>query len=527
MTAVGTVERSKLASHPMPIEAPRENLRSRMVTLWPLFLAMAIGVVLRTLVTRSIWVDEAISVQQAQLSFHDMITTLRKHDVHPPFFATLLWLMVHLTGSTAEWVVRLPSLIAGTAFVPVMYAMARDLWDRRTARAAGFVAAVAPIAVWYAQEARMYAIWMLCASVAAWMQCRILRAWRDDGKAGGGKADWGIFVLCSGVLLYLQWFAVLPLVVQHAIFAIAALRSRSWRLVRHWLLSVGLSLLLLLPLIPYLADQLSTVFAPPTARDTPGQTGAAASAVSAQPPNIYAALANIIWAVWGYHADSTMVQLGALWPFALLACFAALGQLRTRHGPALGAIAILPAMALFILGFERRMLFELRYFTSSIPMVLLFISRVATTWARGPLTRLVLPFVLVATLGVGLVDQQVNQSNPRIYDFRGAVAWVKAQGNGDDLLLYTPLFLDHELTYYPPGMRTAPAGGFNPQLLRHDRGGTAGDRSIFVFASFLESPEVAAQVGKTLADLENSGNDEVGHHQVANVKVWEFRERRS
>lgn len=490
---------------------------------WPLVLAIVIGIVCRMVVTRSIWVDEAISVRQAQLTYEAMMLTLRQDDVHPPLFATILWLLVHLTGSTAEWVVRLPSMLAGVAFIAVMYAMARDLWDRRTAVVAGFVAAIAPIPVWYSQEARMYAIWMLLVTLTAWAQIRILRRDEAGGRRGGTWRAWIVFCLGSVGLLYLQWFAVLVILTQHAIFAVTALRRRSVRLARPWLVCVGVVVALFVPLVPFLADQIHTVVASPDGGNAPGQTGAAASGVSTQAPDIYAALADLIWAVWGYHSDSTMVQLGALWPLILLACFAALGRTRTRHGLVLVLIAVLPAAVLFLVGFEHRNFFELRYFTSTVPMLLLFLSRLAASWGRGPLTRTLLPLVVLASLAGGLADQQVNQSNPRTYNFRGAVAWVESRGESDDLLVYAPQFLNHELAYYRPGMKIEAADGFVPASLARGRPPRDGRRSVFVFASFLDRPEIAAQVGKTLADLKNSGAKQVYRYEVANVTVWQFR----
>ena len=52
--------------------------------------------------------------------------------------------------------VRVPSLIAATAMIPVLYAATREIYDKRAAFAAAALVAVAPFAVWYADEARMY-----------------------------------------------------------------------------------------------------------------------------------------------------------------------------------------------------------------------------------------------------------------------------------------------------------------------------------------------------------------------------------
>lgn len=501
----------------------REPLAARLKALWPLWLAMAIGIALRVIVTRSIWVDEAISIQQSQLPYPEMINTLKNDDVHPPLYDTVLWVLVHLTGSTAEYIVRLPSLLAGTACIPISYAMAQDLWNRRTAIVAGFVVAFAPVAVWYSQEARMYGIWMLGATILAWCQIRILRDVRE-GKGFGSLTDWAGFSVLTAGMIYVQWFTALPIITQHLIFLVAALRIRKAKFFRNWLLSIGVQLVLFAPLVPYMLDQFGNIIAAQGASTAPSQTGS--DAATTGKPDVYAAVANTIWSVWGYHADSTMVQLGALWPVAVLVCFAALGRVRDRNNLIILAIGILPPIMLFLIAFERRQFFELRYFDSTVPMLLLLVARSAASWGRGPLTRLLLPVVTVASLGAGLADQQVNQSNPRVYDFRGAVSWVKDNSQPQDVVLYAPNFLAHELEYYPSGLTTLDANSAHPD--RPQTGMPAipkQGRRVFVFGSFLEEPQVAGQVGGVLSELERSDNThKVAVHSLANVRVWEFKQ---
>ncbi|HEY9291669.1 MAG TPA: glycosyltransferase family 39 protein, partial [Microlunatus sp.] len=502
--------------------APRPSRLSRVAALWPLWIALALGIALRVIVTRSIWVDEAISIQQAQLPYSEMIRTLRDDDVHPPLFHTILWALVHLTGSTAEIVVRLPSLIAGTACIPVSYAMAKDLWGRRTAIVAAYVVAVAPVAVWYSQEARMYGLWMLGATILAWNQIRILRDVRD-GRGFGTAADWVGFTLLSVGMIYLQWFTALAIIVQHLIFAVAAIKIRKPKFVRNWLISGAAQLILFAPLMPYMIVQFSSIISAQGASSAPSQTE---SSVSSSKPDVYAIVANTIWGIWGYHADSTMVQLGALWPVAVLLCFVALGRGRDRNTVMILLIGVLPAAALFLIGFERRQFFELRYFASTVPMLLLLVARMASTWGRGPLTKIMIPVVTIGSLGAGLIDQQINQSNPRVYDFRGAVSWVKANSQPQDVVLYAPNFLRHELDYYPSGLTTLDANTAHPNRAATGMPAIPADgRRVFVFGSFLGERQVAAQVGGVLSGLEQTENTtRVGVHEVANVKVWEFKQ---
>src|SRR5581483_3412754 len=61
--------------------------------------AMAIGLVLRLLLVRGIWVDEAISIHQAHMSLSGMLHNLRATDNHPPLYFLILWVTVRVLGS--------------------------------------------------------------------------------------------------------------------------------------------------------------------------------------------------------------------------------------------------------------------------------------------------------------------------------------------------------------------------------------------------------------------------------------------
>ena len=66
-----------------------------------------LGLVLRLLTTRGLWLDEATSIAQAQLPFTAMLDEVRYGDVHPPLHHAVLWVVVRLLG-TGELAVRLP-----------------------------------------------------------------------------------------------------------------------------------------------------------------------------------------------------------------------------------------------------------------------------------------------------------------------------------------------------------------------------------------------------------------------------------
>jgi O-antigen/teichoic acid export membrane protein len=472
-----------------------------------------VAAVLRLATTRGLWVDEAISVRQAQLPFSEMIADVRDSDVHPPLHHAVLWLDVRLFG-TSELAVRLPSLLAGVALVPALLWTGTVLYNRRTGWVAAGLGAIAPFCVWYSQEARMYSLFMLFATIAVGAQVQALRR--------GLRVDWLVYSAATAALAWTQYFAVLPVLVQQLAFAVAAFNRRRDRVelrtfCRNWAASSVLVVAALLPLLPFIHDQW-IAYTNRSSGLVPGQAGAASSSIGGV-ISIYAVAANLIWAIWGYHADATMVQLAALWPLLMLLALVMLGRGRSRQTALLVALVAAPLAALFVVGSVKRDLFELRYFSGAVPMLLLLGARLVTVLSRAWTTLIVGAAMALTTLSAGLVDQQLNGANPRLYDFEGALAEVAAGdaddgAQGNDVLLYAPVYLGDVIEYYAPGLDTRPLGSEIPE----------GTGTVWVLASenVLSTEDTAGYIGGVLADLEEE-RTLVSTIRRPNVRVWELR----
>jgi uncharacterized membrane protein len=463
------------------------------------------GFGLRLIVTRSIWLDEAISIAQVQQPFTEMIAGLAA-DVHPPLHHAVLWLTVRLLG-TGELAVRLPSIIAGTLLIPVLYGTGRDLYDRRVGLVAATFGTVAPIAIWYSQEARMYAVFMLFSLLAVWAQVRALR-----GRRPGA---WAVYSIATAAMIWTQYFAVLQILVQQGAFAIAFWRRRHpgkrWVFGLAWTASILAILGLLIPLRPLFESQVHT-YIHNTGLALPAQAGLGATQQQQTQLSVYALIANVIWGLWGYHADTTMAQIVALWPLGMLMLLVLLGRGYSPHSMLLLSVAAVPALALFGVGLVQRNLFELRYFVGAVPVGLLLIARLASsTENRGP-RRLIVALVVV-TLAVGLADQQLNGANPRLYDFRGALALVSAQARPGDVVVYEPQFIGPVVDYYAADLDAEPLStGLHPPQRGH---------RVFVVGSFLDEPSSAAQLGVALHQL-SEHRRRAGEFHKPNVQVWVF-----
>lgn len=465
------------------------------------------ALVLRLLSGRSLWLDEATSVAQSHLPFAQMIDSLKSGDVHPPLHDVILWLLVRVAGDS-ELVVRLPSLLAGIVLIPVLYLAGRELWDRRAGLAAAALATVAPFPVWYAQEARMYALFLLFAAIAIFGQTRALRR--------GDATGWVIYAVATMLLVWTHYFALLFIAVQQVAFLLI-LGRRPWA--RDRLLGYGASLA---------AIAIASAPALLLARSQFAANEAAGKGFSAAQsqlrtstldgghgvPEVYDALTNGVWALLGYHSAGTMASLTALWPVLILGGLLVLGRGAGRSGRLMLALVVLPMLALFALGQIKPFVFEIRYATGAVPAVLLLVSRVLTRWVPGRVAVVAATVVTCMALATATADQQLSRTNPRLYDFEGAITRIEHEARPGDVLLYEPPYLNDLVRYYAKDTRSAPLNRGIPDVPKGGR--------IFVMGSFLEDRTLRAATAKGLARLA-SDHRLVDRFTRPQVRVWEYR----
>jgi mannosyltransferase len=176
-----------------PLAAVRLALRTR--TIW---LVLAIGALLRlaTLGVQSFWLDEGISFWTVYRSLPDLLELLSDY-IRPLFFQVLY--PFSLVGNQ-EWLLRLPSALAGIASLGLLYLLGQKLFDRPTALLATALLALSPLHLWYSQEARFYALVGFLALGAVYFAVRGLKHNRIY--------DWVLFGIFEGLGLWTEASAV-------------------------------------------------------------------------------------------------------------------------------------------------------------------------------------------------------------------------------------------------------------------------------------------------------------------------------
>jgi mannosyltransferase len=219
-------------------------------------LVAAFGVVARFWTSSPLWLDEALSVNIATLPLGDIPDALRQ-DGHPPLYYVLLhgWTEVFGTGDEA---VRALSGLFAVATLPLAWLAGR----RRGGPVLGWltllVVAVAPFALRYATETRMYALVMFLA-LAGWLLV-------DRAVHGGDGIGTlvGIGAITAG-LLYSHYWAMWLVAAGFAVVGWCAwratddeMRARS----RKVLVAAAVGCLAFLPWLPVLFDQARTTGTP-------------------------------------------------------------------------------------------------------------------------------------------------------------------------------------------------------------------------------------------------------------------------
>ena len=501
-----TLFRRLRGAHEAELFGPRGRLprrgepdTKRNVALLALAVIIAAGLALRLAVPRGIWLDEAISIHQAHLSLHDLFANLYHGDRHPPLHHLALWLTVRVFGD-GELAVRLPSLIAGTLVIPALYELGRELYDRRTGLVAAAFGAVSPILIWYAQEARMYAFVTLFGLLALLTQLRVIR--------NPSMGNWAAYILATAALLWSHYFGLLLIGVQQVIFVVVLLnRRRAGQPIKPLALGFAYSAAVLaMQLVPL------AVFAHKQFESTGAALGSPSGTYDAL--SFYAVVANMAWALWGYHPDGITELLAAMWPLFLLLSLLLLGRGGSRQTLLLGAAAISPIVLLLIMALFDRQLFEVRYFLVAVPLLFLLIARLVTGWIRKPRARLLAVGGIMLTLLIGLADQQTNMGNPRLFDFRGAINEIKADAGPKSLVLFEPPDMKYVLEYYAPHLKRRPLKLGLPKR----REGTP----VFVLASFQDNKLFFNRTNKLVGQLDFF-RKRLKHVKKAQTQVWEFR----
>jgi mannosyltransferase len=238
MEAAGALGRSGLSTY---MEAIAEWVRARSRVFWAVAGLTLLAAVLRfaTIGAQSYHHDEIVTASRVlRDGFWHAMDAVGFSESAPPLYYALAWLWTQVTG-TGEAGLRSVSAFAGVATVPVAYLLGAELRSRRSGLIAAALVAVNPMSIWYSQEARAYALFVLLTAISLLYFVRALdRGQRRDSIA------WGI---ASALALCTHYFAAFPVAAEAIWLARKRGRGTGGALPGLWI--VAAVALLLAPLV--------------------------------------------------------------------------------------------------------------------------------------------------------------------------------------------------------------------------------------------------------------------------------------
>lgn len=374
------------------------------------------------LTDQSLWMDEWFAVSDAALSLRAIWAL---GDGEPALHKAVLHVLLAWAGPS-DWWARIPSAIAGTLSVWLLFDLGRRWVDTRIGLIAAALLACNPFAVWYAQEARGYSFAMLAALGST-------RALGGAVERGTWQA-WVVYALWVWFGMGSHYYFVFVVVGQSLIAAYWCFgRGTPWRAVLPGAVLVSIAVLFW---VPALASDVGAQTAEDAARGmslsvVPYTMLAFVGGLSWGPPPRLLQTAMALDQSLGDAIAPYAVSAGvAILLTAVLTVLAAMALRRDRRTIPIALMASAPVLGAWFAGVVLTG-FRPRYALTGLPFLLLLWAA-TMRGARPQLARFALAALLVVQL---LAVWQIGDPAYVRDDTRAAAALVRASDPQTTVLL--------------------------------------------------------------------------------------------
>ena len=436
-----------LPEHAVPPVRGRSSAWTVRRTLLYVGALTACGLALRLALinAQSLRLDESISLKQVtDFSLVGLWKYMVEGNVHIPLYHSILYFWVRVVG-TAEWQLRLPSVIFGTAAIPLLFVVARRIASVRTALFATAIGAASPFLIWHSDEARMYPLLLFLTLASMYLLFTALDR--------GGFWWWAAYAVVTGVSLYSHYFALLMPPVHLAYLLINRVPRRK---LLAWFGAMTVVGLMFLP----------WVIALYSLRIQAAGLSSLTNGIRIAPPTytlfgiVYGLVAFFLVFIVGYgqatgHGAGPLGVLSYMvagsWPvIALLSVTSRQAGkiLRSRTFQFLATWLVLTVGLVFAMAAVKPGLFVQKYLIVAAPALFILLGG-----ALGLLVRprpIILGLVVLAFGSLAVVEN-VQVSNPVREDFRTAAHVIERDAHPGDIVVVMPSFYDTPVEYYLRG----------------------------------------------------------------------------
>jgi len=376
-----------------------------------LFFLLITGTILRffQIETHPLWLDEAMTYHFSLNPFLEYWNLISAGgEVHPPLFYWIEWIALQFGNN--EFVLRFFPAIFGILSIPLVYFLGLELFDRvEVGLLAAALLTFSPFHIMYSQEARMYSLVLFFMVLTLIVYIRAIRT--NEMK------DWVLFAVFSALTLWTHFY---PAIFIGILYLVALYRNTQH--VKKIAVSFGLSVLILLPLIP-IAVQLFS------------------SRTAGLPTWGLSAMAFLISTIVKFSLSST-IGLLVLFPLFIVGIIE-LKNKEMRH-LALGLIFVLIISA--ALAF--RMPMVERYVLFLLPVYYVGIAGVYSLFKEKENVNIIFPILFVWIVLLSMPGLIGYYAEGEYYDWRGAAGYLSDHETDYDSLLVMPGYNSVPLEYY-------------------------------------------------------------------------------
>jgi Dolichyl-phosphate-mannose-protein mannosyltransferase len=360
----------------------------------------------------SYYVDEIQALYVALSPVRSLWHATAVYEITPPAYFAFLHEWIGRLGSSAEWVTRLPSALAGIALVGAVYWLATLLTGRRAvALAAAALTALSPYVLEYAQLAQGYIFLMLASACAVGASLEADRAASVRGR-GRWLAAGALAAVLALWLHYTAGLLVVPLCVWVGSRRALTAASRS--------MFVGACAIGAAALIPMLIDQHGY---------HPHRIGVA---------SVAGVTATTVQRIFGTplvgRVDWLLIVATLVTTVSLVWLLAA-GRSRIAEWPLIAWLAAGIPLTLFVLSIFGGHLMLTRYAAVAAPFMIVAIAACALSLGP-PSAGLAVGAVAVAVAIGGLVAS--HQPSGFYLDAKGAARYIDDHARPQDAVLASP-----------------------------------------------------------------------------------------
>lgn len=398
--------------HVIKLVRERRNLFFKIVLLSVILFAIFFRV--WGIDSESYWLDEAISVRQAQEPLEESIGMVKK-DTHLPLYITLLNVWVHLFG-VSEASTRLMSAVFGVASVYVIFLLGRKLFNKKVGLYSSVILAFSSISIYYSQEARLYSLFVFLAMLSFYFYVSFM-----EKKNLKNTLLYAFFTL---LMIYTFLFAALVMLVQNVYYFLKNMRNS--RNLLHWIILQAALFAVFVPWITVLFEQLKVIsYISWIARPTP------------------------MMVFWTF--NDLFSNLLVLSVFLLTVSISAYilwksrGGYETRHLELLAIWALLPVAVVIAFSLFFTPVYHTRYFLFSLPAFYLLFAWSLSRVPGKKYVQIVLVILIMFFSAITIVEQyeRVDKQN-----WRGVSLFIKENVKEGEVVFIHPFYHHDPFSFY-------------------------------------------------------------------------------